>query len=95
MEKLTLLVQISDLHIGGNENGIDPIPRLEAVIESVRALPNQPDAVLVSGDLTDDGAEEGYLLVREMLERLKVPPAHHPGQPRRQGADARGVRPAG
>ncbi len=73
MQKPTLLVQISDLHIGGNEDGKDPIPRLEAVIESVRSLPNAPDAVLVSGDLTDDGAEEGYRIAREKLARLETP----------------------
>jgi Icc protein len=73
MPKPTLLVQITDLHLGGNENGMDPIPRLEAVIEAVRLLPNRPDAVLVSGDLTDDGAEEGYRLAREMLAQFEVP----------------------
>jgi 3',5'-cyclic-AMP phosphodiesterase len=71
--KPTLLVQLSDLHIGGTENGMDPIPRLDAVIEAVRTLPNRPDAVLVSGDLTDDGAVAGYRLAREMLARLEVP----------------------
>jgi len=69
----TLLVQLSDIHIGGNENGLDPIPRLEAVIEAVRSLPNRPDAVLVSGDLTDDGTEAGYRIAREMLTRLEAP----------------------
>lgn len=69
----TLLVQLSDLHIGGDENGMDPIPRLEAVIEAVRRLPNRPDAVLVSGDLTDDGAVDGYRVAKEMLARLEVP----------------------
>jgi len=73
MPKPTLLVQISDLHIGGNENGIDPIPRLEAVIEAIRALPNWPQGALVSGDLTDDGAADGYGLARELLTRLDVP----------------------
>jgi len=73
MPKPTLLVQISDLHVGGNEQGLDPIPRLEAVIEAVRSLPNRPDAALVSGDLTDDGAAEGYRVAREMLSRLEVP----------------------
>jgi len=68
-----LLVQLSDLHIGGSENGVDPIPRLEAVIEAVRGLPNRPDAVLVSGDLTDDGEGGGYRIAREMLARLEVP----------------------
>jgi 3',5'-cyclic AMP phosphodiesterase CpdA len=73
MAKPTLLLQLSDLHIGGNENGIDPLPRLEAVIEAVRGLPNRPDGVLVSGDLADDGAEGGYQVAREMLARLDAP----------------------
>jgi len=73
MPKPTLLVQLSDLHIGGNESGLDPIPRLEAVLDAVRSLPNQPDAVLVSGDLTDDGAAEGYRVAREMFAGLQVP----------------------
>ncbi|HSS42172.1 MAG TPA: phosphodiesterase [Solirubrobacterales bacterium] len=86
----TLLVQLSDLHIGGNENGMDPVPRLDAVIEAVRALPNRPDAVLVSGDLTDDGAAEGYRLVREMLARLEAPlhviPGNHDDRARLRAA---------
>lgn len=92
----TLLVQLSDLHIGGDENGMDPIPRLEAVIEAVRALPNRPDAVLVSGDLTDDGAVEGYRVAREMLARLEVPlhviPGNHDDRARlREAFDLPGV----
>ena len=73
MTKPTLLVQLTDLHVGGDENGINPIPRIETVIAAVLSLPNRPDAVLVSGDLTDDGAEEGYLTARELLERLDAP----------------------
>ncbi len=69
----SLLVQLSDLHIGANEHGFDPVPHLEAVVEAVRALPNRPDAALVSGDLTDDGAEAGYGLARELLGRLEAP----------------------
>jgi 3',5'-cyclic AMP phosphodiesterase CpdA len=72
MPKPTLLVQLSDLHIGGNENGVDPIPRLEAVIEAVRSLPSKPEAALVSGDLTDDGAAENYRVARELLARLEL-----------------------
>jgi 3',5'-cyclic-AMP phosphodiesterase len=73
MARPTLLVQLSDLHIGGDERGLDPIPRLEAVIEAVRSLPNRPDAALISGDLTDDGAEGGYRIAREILARLEMP----------------------
>lgn len=73
MPRPTLLAQISDLHLGGDENGVDPIPRLEAVIEAICALPNEVDGVLVSGDLTHDGGPEEYRLARDLLERLEVP----------------------
>jgi len=90
MPKPTLLVQLSDLHIGGTENGMDPVPRLEAVIAAVRSLPNRPDAVLVSGDLTDDGAEEGYRVARELLNRLDAPvhviPGNHDDRARLRAA---------
>jgi 3',5'-cyclic AMP phosphodiesterase CpdA len=94
--KPTLLVQLSDLHVGGNEDGKDPTPRIEAVIDAVRSLPNRPDAVLVSGDLTDDGAEEGYRVAREMLARLEVPlhvlPGNHDDRARlREAFDLPGV----
>jgi len=79
MAKPTLLAQLSDLHIGGNENGVDPVPRLEAVVEAVRSLPNRVDAVLVSGDLTDDGAEAGYGIAREALARFEMPVHVLPG----------------
>jgi 3',5'-cyclic-AMP phosphodiesterase len=73
MSKPTLLVQLTDIHIGGSEDGKDPIPRVEAVIEAVRSLPNAPAAVLVSGDLTDRGTTEEYEVVRELLGRLELP----------------------
>lgn len=73
MKKPLLLAQLSDLHIGANENGIHPVPHLEAVVEAIRALPDQPDAVLVSGDLTHDGGSAEFELARELLERLQVP----------------------
>jgi 3',5'-cyclic AMP phosphodiesterase CpdA len=73
MPRPTLLVQLSDIHIGGSEDGKDPIPRFEAVIEAICSLPNAPDAVLVSGDLTDHGTAEEYEVVRKMLGRLDLP----------------------
>jgi 3',5'-cyclic AMP phosphodiesterase CpdA len=73
MPRPTLLAQISDLHIGASENGVDPVPRLEAVVEAIRSLPNEVDAVLVSGDLTHDGGRREFELARELLERLAAP----------------------
>lgn len=85
-----LLIQLSDLHIGASENGVDPVPHLEAVVEAVRSLPNPVDAVLVSGDLTDDGAEAGYRTARELLGRLDAPlyvlPGNHDDRGRLRAA---------
>jgi 3',5'-cyclic-AMP phosphodiesterase len=73
MPKPTLLAQVSDLHIGANESGVDPVPHLEAVVEAIRSLPNQVDAVLVSGDLTHDGGLPEFQLAGGLLERLEAP----------------------
>ena len=90
MPKPVLLAQLSDLHIGGDEGGFDPVSHLEAVVEAVRSLPNRVDAVLVSGDLTDDGAEGDYGIARELLERLEVPlfvlPGNHDDRGRLRAA---------
>lgn len=73
MKRPTLLAQVSDLHLGANENGVDPVPHLEAVVDAIRALPNEVDAVLVSGDLTHDGGRPEFRLARDSLERLGAP----------------------
>jgi Icc protein len=90
MSKPLLLAQISDLHIGSNENGVDPVPRLEAVVEAIRSLPDGVDAVLVSGDLTHDGGEREFQVARELLERLGAPlhvlPGNHDSRTLLRGA---------
>jgi len=73
MSKPTLLAQVSDLHIGASENGVDPVPHLAAVVDAIGALPNRVDAVLVSGDLTHDGGLAEFQVARDLLERLGVP----------------------
>lgn len=92
MTRPVLLAQLSDLHIGSAWDGIDPIPRLEAVIEAVRALPNRVDAVLVSGDVAGDGSEESYRLARSLLDRFECPvhvlPGNHDDRARLRAAFA-------
>jgi 3',5'-cyclic-AMP phosphodiesterase len=73
MSRPTMLLQLSDLHLGAAWEGIESLPRLERVIDAILALPNRVDAVLVSGDLSDDGSEESYRLAREALQRLQAP----------------------
>jgi Icc protein len=79
MASAFLLVQLSDPHIGAGWADADPVARLAAAVETVRRVGDQPDAVLVSGDLTDDAAESGYLRVRELLEPLGAPVYVLPG----------------
>lgn len=65
-----LLVQLSDFHIGGGWADGDPVAGLAAAVEAVRAIAPRPDALLVSGDLADGGADAEYERVRELLAPL-------------------------
>ncbi len=66
-----LLAQLSDPHIGGEWGGGDPIAGLADAVECARGL--RPDAVLVSGDLSDNATDAEYDLVRELLAPLEAP----------------------
>ena len=79
MPRPVLLAQFSDLHVCDEWEGVDPLVRLERVVEAVRSLPNPVDAVVVTGDLTDDGSEENYRRVRGRLERFDAPAYVLPG----------------
>lgn len=74
-----LLAQLSDPHIGAEWAGGDPSAGLAAVVEAVRALPQRPDAVLVSGDLADHAAAPEYEHAREVLASIGVPAYVLPG----------------
>jgi 3',5'-cyclic-AMP phosphodiesterase len=68
-----LVVQLSDPHIGATWGVGDPVAGLSAAIESVRRLPDAPDAVLLSGDLADNANDREYEIVRALLARLGAP----------------------
>jgi 3',5'-cyclic AMP phosphodiesterase CpdA len=74
-----LLLQISDPHIGANWDGADPDESLLRAVEAILALPDRPDALLVSGDLTDNGEPDEYRRVRELLAPLDLEPHVLPG----------------
>jgi 3',5'-cyclic AMP phosphodiesterase CpdA len=80
------LVQLSDPHMGAAEMGGDPVATLEAAVRAVAALPLRPDAVLISGDLTDNGADSEYEAVREIVGRLGLPIHVLPGNHDERGA---------
>jgi 3',5'-cyclic AMP phosphodiesterase CpdA len=74
-----LLLQISDPHVGASWEGADPDEALLRAVEAILSLPDRPDALLVSGDLTDNGAPEEYQRVRELLAPLDLQPHVLPG----------------
>lgn len=74
-----LLLQISDSHLGATWDGTDPEDGLRAAVEAALALPQRPDALLVSGDLTDNGSPAEYARVRELLAPLDLEPHVIPG----------------
>lgn len=71
-----MLAQVSDPHVE-----VEPGAgrRLAAAIAEIRALPQPPDAVLVSGDLAADGRPAEYRQVRELLAELPMPVHVLPG----------------
>jgi 3',5'-cyclic-AMP phosphodiesterase len=74
MTKPFLLVQLSDSHVGATWAGDrDPVAGLRAAVESVRRLPDAADAVLMSGDLAEHGADDEYEVVRELLSQIGAP----------------------
>jgi 3',5'-cyclic-AMP phosphodiesterase len=74
-----LLVQLSDPHIGAEWGAPDAVGRLAAAVGSVRALPQQPDAVLVSGDLADNATDAEYAQLRDLLALIDAPSYVLPG----------------
>jgi 3',5'-cyclic AMP phosphodiesterase CpdA len=70
--------------MGAEWGGDDSAARFTAVMDAVSALRPRPDAVLVSGDLSDHADDAEYRLVRDLLAPLAVPiyvlPGNHDGR---------------
>jgi Icc protein len=72
-----LLAQISDLHIMTRgrlaRSGVDTPAMVRSCVSHILALKQHPDAVAVTGDLTDHGRPEEYDMLRELLAPLHMP----------------------
>ncbi len=75
----TVVVQLSDPHIGATWAGGDPVGGLNMAVASIRGLRPTPDAVLVSGDLADNLADSEYALLLAALEDIDAPCYALPG----------------
>ena len=74
-----LLAQLTDLHLRVGPDDLGAARALETAVTALLALDPQPDAVLVTGDLTDDGDPRSYERARELLAPLAVPVHPIPG----------------
>ena len=73
----TFMVQLSDMHI--REPGrvaygrINTAPYLRAAVDSIMKLRQLPEAVVLTGDLTDFGRAAEYAHLAELLAPLTMP----------------------
>ncbi|HKZ14011.1 MAG TPA: phosphodiesterase [Solirubrobacterales bacterium] len=81
-----LLLQISDTHLGADWHGVDPDECLLRAVEAILDLPQRPDALVMSGDLTQNGTPEEYGRVRELIAPLDLEPHVLPGNHDLRGA---------
>ncbi|MBS1880819.1 MAG: phosphodiesterase [Actinobacteria bacterium] len=84
MSRPFVLVQLSDFHVGADW-GRDPVAQLREAVAAVADLPDPPDAIVLSGDLADDGEPASYEAVRKELARLRAPLFPLPGNHDRRG----------
>lgn len=70
-----LIAQITDIHIGFDKGNPDEhnMLRLRAVLDKLVNGPNRPDLLLLSGDLTEDGAAADYARLAEAVSICPFP----------------------
>ena len=78
-----LLAQVTDMHIkaGGklSYRVVDTQAALQRCVAHLMKLPQVPDAVLFTGDLTDFGRADEYENLARILEPLSMPRFLMPG----------------
>lgn len=84
-----LIAQLTDLHIRPSGRPayrvVEVYTLLARALATLRSLDPAPDALILSGDLTDCGLSEEYELLRRMLEPLEMPVYLIPGNHDRRG----------
>ncbi|RDJ22447.1 phosphodiesterase [Bosea caraganae] len=78
-----LIAHLTDLHLcPPGELALrvsDTVGMTRRAFEAVAALPVKPDALVITGDLTENGRPEEYALLRSMLAGLGLPTLLLPG----------------
>ncbi|MBV9817881.1 MAG: metallophosphoesterase [Solirubrobacterales bacterium] len=86
MARPFLVAQLTDAHIGADWGAPGAAAALRGCVDALLGMPDRPDALVVTGDLTDAGTAEQYAVVREQLQRLGVPWHVLPGNHDDRGA---------
>lgn len=77
------IVQVTDTHlfgdVGGKLLGVPTYDSMHAVLSQLDAFPFQADAMLVTGDLSQDGSEQSYRLLDDAMARFGAPVFWLPG----------------
>ncbi|NVK34574.1 MAG: phosphodiesterase [Rhodobacteraceae bacterium] len=80
---MTLIAQITDLHVRPNGLACYRVSETnmlaERAVRSLLALPQVPDAVVVTGDLSDRDDQREYNIVKRLLDLLPMPVYVIPG----------------
>ncbi len=69
----TVVVQLSDPHIGATWADGDPVAGLATAVASIRRLRHAPDALVLTGDLADNLADSEYAQVLAALDGIEAP----------------------
>lgn len=70
MARPFLLLQLSDSHIGATWGEGDPLGQTAATVEHIGRLPDRPDAIVLTGDLADNGDAAEYEALGGLVDRL-------------------------
>lgn len=74
------VIQVTDTHLfkepGETQKGVDTYRTLEAVVEDIAASHSGFDALLLTGDLSQDETPESYDLLGRMLAPIRTAPIH-------------------
>ncbi len=76
-----LIAQISDCHLSADPQqdyrGVNPHQNLQALVPAVKAM--KPDLIMATGDLSEDGSIESYLLLKAYMAQIGTPVMALPG----------------
>lgn len=78
-----MIAQITDIHLFADPNrellGLTCAKSFQAILDRLQTLSPQPDMLLLTGDLSQDGTLESYKLLADLLRPLSIPTYWLPG----------------